>query len=354
MLNNGIIILDGADCAGKTTLAKWFIQNCGARYLHLKLYKDLFMHQVASYRLAERWASRGELVIIDRHWISELAYGDCLRHGVQNPISVRFLDRLFLRSAALTILCVPADSKKHLAYFKENKERRNEMFDEVAVGKVIDYYQWLVGNQEEANFSHHVTDYAAVLRRSLRHRPDFMVYDFEKDGQDLNACGTFMLAQLARARKEQYIGGLDEGTPNFCGHTFMAKSLLVGEMASGDKILYPFSSRDSVLSSSLWLNRALDVLDVSEHELCWVNALDRRLSQKETSIELQELTDRSAYRWEHVVALGRTAARHLKWLGLKEDKDFVKIPHPQWARRFKHFDHRWYTEILGEALGIDR
>jgi len=98
------------------------------------------------------------------------------------------------------------------------------------------------------------------------------------------------------------------------------------------------------------LNRALDKLNVSEHELCFVNALN--LNWGETSVELKSLTDRTKHRWKRVVALGRTAATHLHQLGYAEDKDFVAIPHPQWARRFKYWDPDGYAKILGEAMGI--
>ena len=353
-MTQGIVVLDGADCSGKTTLAKWFIENCGARYLHLGIYKDLFSHQLASYRLAERWASRGELVIIDRHWVSELAYGDSLRDGAQNPVSLIFFDRLFLRSAALNILCVPVDIDEHLSRFKQHKEQRYEMFDLEAVHKVIRYYRWLAGNLDEKELSRSVTNYAAVLREAVVNRPDYRVYDLEADGKDVAGYCRFMLEYLGLMRDQQYIAGLDEKTPNFAGFTEMAKILMVGERAGNKdqrgKIRYPFCSRDDQLSSALWLNRALDNLNISEHELCWVNAFDE--SWTETSTELLELLDEKNYKWEKIVALGQTAATHLSRCGLKEDKDFVKIPHPQWARRFRYRDHQWYTQILGEAMGI--
>ncbi len=351
----GIIVLDGADCSGKTTLARWFIENCGARYLHLGLYKDLFMHQLAAYRLAERWASRGELVVVDRHWLSEAAYGDSLRSGALNPVSLRVFDRLFLRSVALNILCVPSDSEKHLAYFKENKERRNEMFDEVKISKVIRYYKWLAGGYLEGDLAHPVNNYAAVLREHLHDRSDYRVYDFEKDGKDLDAYCKYLLSGMDVLRSTQYLGGLDESTTNFAGLTSSASILMIGERAGG-KVNYPFISRDDKLSSALWLNRALDILDVSEHDLCWVNALNGVgpiESNREISNELLDLLDEKRYTWRKVIALGQTASHHLQVCGWREGHDFVKIPHPQWARRFKYRDRAWYCKMLGEALGLE-
>jgi hypothetical protein len=222
------------------------------------------------------------------------------------------------------------------------------MFDEAAVSKVIQYYRWLAGISEREH-DYHVTNYAAVLRQNFSNRLDFHVYDFKTDGVKLEEYGRFLMSLLSTLRATQYPGGLDERSTNFAGHTRMATTLLVGERAGG-KINYPFGSRDSKLSSALWLNRALDDLDVSEHELCWVNALDG--SWTETSTELLELLDEKAYRWKNIVALGQTAAKHLRSCGLREDKDFLKIPHPQWARKFKYRDFDWYRNLLGEMMGI--
>ena len=351
-VTQGIIVLEGADCSGKTTLARWFIQNRGARYIHLRPSKDVFMRQLASYKLAERWASRGELVVIDRHWISELAYGDCLRNGAREPISLRFFDRLFLRSAAMTMLCVPSDSEKHLAYFKENKDRRNEMYNAESVSKVIRYYQWLAGYSKEQEHEYALTDYAVTLQQSLDQRPDFQVYDFQTEGEDLDAYCEMLLLHLSQLRKSQYPGGLDEETPNFAGCTQTADTLLVGDRAEGPKIRYPFGSHDSIMSPGLWMNRALDLLDVPEHKLCWVNAVG--WPGTETSPELLDLLDDKAYRWKKVVALGQTAGRHLRSCGLAEGKDYAVIPHPRHAGSFKHRDHHWWVMQLEEAMGLDK
>jgi hypothetical protein len=80
------------------------------------------------------------------------------------------------------------------------------------------------------------------------------------------------------------------------------------------------------------------------------NALDQF---GKMSIELETLANDSLHKWQKIMALGRVAASQLHLLGLKEDRDFVTVPHPQWARRFRYRDHQWFTNTLGEALGVN-
>jgi thymidylate kinase len=352
-MNNisGIIVLDGADASGKSTLAKHFVEKYGARYLHCGLYRDVFARHLAAFRLAERWASRGELVIIDRLWLSELSYGDTLRGGAKHPVSARCFDRLLLRAAAVQVICVQKDQQAHLARFIELKKKRDEKFNEEQVSKVIKYYLWLTGEDYKEGAFPSSTKYAVTFRDSLEDRMDVFVLEFEDACRDLEGYATTIINTLHALRLQQNPAGLSRETPNLTGNTNSAKYLLVGERLSHPRFRYPFISRDDQLSSALWLNRALDNLGIPENQLVMTNALEWG-SGKDTSPELQVLVDETRHKWEKIVALGRVAATHLSNLGLKEDWDFAVVPHPQWARRFKYRDHSWYCQVLGEALGL--
>ena len=354
---SGIIVLDGADGVGKSTLANHFIKEYGARYLHCGLYKDVFSRHIACLRLAERWASRGELVVIDRLYLSELAYGDSLRGGAKHPISIRCFDRLLLRMGAVQVICIQKDIQAHLARFVELKKKRDEKFNSQQVFNVMEYFLYLTGNHRENDLACVSTNYAATFRESLNARVDVMVCEFEEQVQHFDSCIEAIINRLHHLRSEQHPAGLSVETPNLCGNTVKADYLIVGEGQPFNndisrKIRYPFISRDDKSSSALWLNRALDNLSIPESKLVLTNAID--LSYWKTSDEVKSLVDESRYKWKRVVALGRVAATRLFELGWKEDHDFVVIPHPRYAVNFKHRDHRWwwYTQVLGEALGV--
>lgn len=350
---SGIIVIDGADASGKSTLARYFVEKHGARYLHCGLYTDVFSRHLAALRLAERWASHGELVVIDRLWLSELAYGDTLRGGAKHPVSARCFDRMLLRMSAVQVICFQRDSLAHLDRFVELKKKREEKFNVEQIAKVIDYYRWMMTDAiEEKDLAIVPTNYAATFADSWSKRPDVIGLEFEDAVKDLDGYANTILNMLRVLRLEQNPAGLSDKTPNITGHTHLAKYLLIGEQASSPRLRYPFISRDDQLSSSLWLNRALDNLDIPENQLVMTNAQDWMKHPDETSDELVSLIDESQYRWDKVVALGRVAATHLGKLGLKEERDFVTVPHPQWARRFKYRDHQWYVKILGQALGV--
>ena len=350
---SGIIVIDGADGSGKSSLAKYFIDVYGARYLHCGLRKDVFMHHLGVLHLAERWASRGELVVIDRLWLSELAYGDSLRKGAKHPIGARCFDRLLLRMAAVQVICIQEDFKAHLQRFIELKKVRQEEFNEDQVAEVIEYFRWLAGYAEEKELNIAPTNYANTFRENLNERPDVWVLEFEDACKDLAGHADLIIGTLGAVRRDQTPLALSDQSQNVTGHTALAKYLLVGEKTSHSALFglrYPFIGRDDQLNASLWLNRALDNLNIPEHHLVMTNALDQF---GKMSIELETLANDSLHKWQKIMALGRVAASQLHLLGLKEDRDFVTVPHPQWARRFRYRDHQWFTNTLGEALGVN-
>ena len=68
-----ILILEGPDGVGKTTLANTFkkIYRKKVYYMHLRVHKNMKLWHTASARLARRKHNDGRLVIMDRHWPSE-------------------------------------------------------------------------------------------------------------------------------------------------------------------------------------------------------------------------------------------------------------------------------------------
>lgn len=104
-----LIIFEGPDGAGKTTLAKAVTERFDADYVHCgpfpqvsaslpHLYVDAMMPAVLGHRN----------IVMDRCWISEKPYGLAYRHGADRiGDRQRLLERLALRCSTIVIQCLP-------------------------------------------------------------------------------------------------------------------------------------------------------------------------------------------------------------------------------------------------------
>jgi thymidylate kinase len=82
-----LIIFEGPDSTGKTTLAKYFAKKLKAAYIHARGHRGLHrvMHKYHENLLecAEATLANGVDVVIDRHWPSERIYGRIFRPETQ-------------------------------------------------------------------------------------------------------------------------------------------------------------------------------------------------------------------------------------------------------------------------------
>lgn len=84
-----ILILEGADCTGKTTLARALCKALNGAYLRSEGYPALCKPEVMSvyYRAVrnlvfENAAVQGRPVVLDRHWPSQVVYGAVLNRPI--------------------------------------------------------------------------------------------------------------------------------------------------------------------------------------------------------------------------------------------------------------------------------
>lgn len=329
----GIIIIEGADAAGKTTLAKYLVEKHGARYIHLGIHKDIWTWQLAALRLAVKW-SKKELVVVDRHWISEQIYGTVFRGGP--AFDARCFDRVWMRYAALTILCVPKDGKKHEAHFQSMRKARPEKFK--SMKEVARYYRQLAyGNPKFKNAYGDRATYVDQLIRSsrIRNRRDFLLYDWNAwfGGPD----GFMEHIALPTLKHLQFSVG-DSEDHNLIGNFHEARYLFVGEALSPKAgTPWPFVWKSTDLSAASWLNNTLRELDFDETRGLWTNALPDDRWLRFILLHMPFLK---------VVAFGRKALERVEdWPG-----DVRYLNHPQWYRRFHHKQPGLFTKHLREAL----
>jgi len=333
--NRGILVLEGADASGKTTLARWLVRHRAARYLHLGPYRDVWKWHVGAYVYAQKLAAAGNLVVVDRHWPSECLYGGVYRGGSAYPVSARVFDRLWLRSAAIYVWCVPSDARRQAReHYARDLAKKGNVYARDKKREVREIIQ-------------HYTDPAArpdddYLTRcsNWKYRPDVIHYDRFKQGNRLSVVADAIIQHLADHRATQHRLGLDPNRPNFAGHANLARYLVVGEAISPRSfrpdVAFPFADRCSNLTAATWLNRALHQLCVPELDLLWCNAEGPELSLLARDPRILNLT---------AIALGRVAERALKDHGWR---DVRPVPHPQWARRFEH--RLDYTRYLKEVF----
>lgn len=141
----GVIVLEGPDGAGKTTLATHLIENYNAEYMHLtwtpELEKQMDSYQFNALTRAEAAVQEGKLVIIDRHWISELIYASVYREGTNYPSLSLDCFNILKNMGALYVMCLPSSTSslhKYLDEFEKLKGKREEMYS--SMEECVDAY----------------------------------------------------------------------------------------------------------------------------------------------------------------------------------------------------------------------
>ena len=340
MKHRGIILLEGADCSGKTALAQHLVDRYDARYLHCRVFTNTWKGHVAMVRLALRWADEG-LVVIDRLWIAELVYGQVYRGGPSYDLGARCLDRVLQRAGTVTVLCVPSDQETQRKRHGVSVDLDTKAYQQVSEAIAL-YADLRYGNVARPG-----DGYLGQLTRYADYacRIDVGVYDLDQHGDQLSSFGKRLLRQLGLLRENQYAAALLSGNQNFTGNTAMARSLVIGDSPSpaGSKLSergprWPFCWNDSS-SAATWLNRALHAFGHNETTTVFTNSYDKEG-------QLSELLER---RWVNVVTLGTKAADRVKKLGFSPTSE---LEHPQHHRRFHHDELADYSRQLSDVLKL--
>lgn len=128
----GIILLEGPDGSGKTTLANRLIEKYGGVYIHAE-YR--FKNKMPLYHAAilrKAWKlSRNQLVIIDRLHISEMIYAKVFRGGSPWLWMTKTFNMVLDMMGACTVLCVPLSVDEGIKWFEAARQERPEMYDDI-------------------------------------------------------------------------------------------------------------------------------------------------------------------------------------------------------------------------------
>lgn len=295
-----LTIFEGPDGGGKSTLAREYAEQTGARYVHFgplphmrrglaRIYAEAMLPAVLGY----------QPVVFDRSWLSERPYAMAFRNGRDRlgPLSQRMLERLALRCGAVVVLCQPP-----LAAVLDTYEQRKRE-------------EYLTAKEQLVQVYGHYT--------ALRSHLPIVYYNYREHlGEHFPsvANGVDQLVRACRSplhpARHQTAGRLD------------APVMLVGESFAqphNHDLLYqwPFASFSSA-GCSQWLTQQLDTARIHESQLLFVNADD---------IPYYEMLH---FRGE-IIALGSKAKEQARTYLAMAKRDEVKpihsCPHPAYWKR---------------------
>jgi hypothetical protein len=314
-----IIILEGPDGVGKTTLGQYMAKRLGADYIHLTYrWPD---HMFEYHTAAIRWAirkSHKRPVIIDRWWPSEALYAAEFRGGSKWSQMGRMMDRVARKHGAIYVYCLPDDLVEYEKRFDKLKTEREEMYDSV-LGVAKRYLKLWSGDAcHEAN-----ENYADLLVRTggVKNREDHVYYTIEKYGHIMDYFTDLVAARSAERVASQLPNSMDN--PNMLGHLKEAQYLFVGEQVNPkyNNLYWPWYDYGH---SSLYLSEALQQVPAREELFMWANARDHdglanRLIKQVVDVKPEI----------KVIAVGSIAAREA---GVPI---FEQVKHPAYVKRFE-------------------
>ncbi len=341
----GLIILDGPDCSGKSTLATAIKKRVEAHGAEAVIHHSIpiegsdcwEVHSKELLAYIHEAFIRNKVVIMDRLFMSEAVYGAVYRGGSVYPYAVRHIDRLLHRFRALRVVCAPPVNVV-IEQHSKAKKLREEMYEDIS--EVATRYRLLwTGLDPKEYDGWHLDakkDYVQwlTLTGGVQDRPGWYHYDFSRDGDlECKHYVEYLINELVEEQKSSKRFTLDPVGLTHTGFANTGSVLLVGDKLAGpNRLSLPFYANSG---SSLYLAKTLHSLQIEENKLTICNINDP--SGLEQTQELIEEID-----FSRVIALGRLAERALLQNCIKFD---AAVRHPQHARRFSYNDNSYETEL---------
>jgi len=187
----GVIVLEGPDACGKTTLSKTILERHGGRYIHLRYQKDKTqLYNFGALRRALRFC-QDQLVVIDRHWLSEEIYSAVYRNGDCDDGGARFSYGVLKALGAVYVMCLPSVEScvaRHAAMHQTGRELYEA---DNRIGQVAEYYHrclWGSSPSSSCNtwptklFIDELAKTGGLVKRC---QGKVLLYDIDEDGKYL-------------------------------------------------------------------------------------------------------------------------------------------------------------------------
>ena len=313
-----IFLCEGPDGSGKSTLcsalaqrlehAGYSVINLHAGYRFKK--QGIFTYHTAILDTAIR--SGADVVVLDRHWISEVVYGPTCRGGSRWPLIGRFMDRILLRCGVTYVRCQPP---VEVCAATVAGRRKDELYPDSARAVYNAY----------TNFYEGLSGYKPVST---------MIYDRSQDSAEKMA--ETLVKQVSQNRQPAFdgkiVGNLD------------ADVCVMGEMLNPktNRARWPFHEYGN---SSLTLAEALAEAKHHESDTFMCNATDAGLAA-----DMLRAKIRISPNVPRIVALGGrafdAAIEAAGWSGV----EVTMVEHPQYIRRFSRRPLSDYAARLRVAI----
>jgi len=300
-----LTIFEGPDGAGKSTIARAYAEQTGARYVHfgpllhvttglMRMHAEAMLPAVLGY----------QDVVFDRSWLSEYPYSTVFRGGRDRmgPVYTRMLERLALRCGGAVVLCLPEQSVAVDNYIRR-RDAGGEYLQKVEqLEKVYDIYTTLKASHRQQD---------PRYRNSL----PTVVYNYEDyHGESIGITAGYLVHQLEMMRTWPH-----DAESTSAGNANAPIVLVSGPFSEHGNLdtyhQWPFSDY-SKAGSSWWLSYQLCKTNVDEIDLYW-RTTDRDLSFLQNSRH-------------KIIALGHMAETALM---TQITRPFAKVDHPEhWSR----------------------
>jgi hypothetical protein len=325
----GLIILDGPDAVGKTTLANRILGGDMSGYIHLTYDpnwddpdRTLWRMQYFTLIKAAWRFSRGLMTVIDRHWMSEQIYARVYRDGSTMNGESRGWDRVIQTLCGVYVICAPDPNSATLRHAKTLQERE-EMYaaDDKILQVATAYYNLWHGTP-----FNETRDYFQQLSgKGMKKRFDAVHYDIDTQSspEKMDDVIAEIYTRLAGLKSTQYQAPF-VGQPNYLGHPRKAEFIFVGEQINPKKTgRWPFIDYGA---SSRAISDVLNELRFDEQRAIWTNAIADDHHVGKLLAYYPDLK---------IIALGGKAWSQLTNLG---HPVHGQVFHPAYAKRFNEMD----------------
>jgi predicted HAD superfamily Cof-like phosphohydrolase/nicotinamide riboside kinase len=176
----GIIVLEGPDGTGKTTLGEKLAKEYNGHYMHLTWSKEI-NERMSSYVLDNLYEaiqrSKNQLVIIDRLHISEVVYAEVFRTG--STLGGQFVSAVTEKLdevGATTVFCVSDSLREYVKRYEKLLTEREEMYTSVPGMKYVASLFAVISKGKDVAWSDNHTPYNLVTKKNIQY--DYTQYDF--------------------------------------------------------------------------------------------------------------------------------------------------------------------------------
>lgn len=146
-----IIILEGPDCGGKSTLAATLADKYGYFVQHLSYNKSMDVKKEHYQALNFALGRKSQNTVLDRHAISELVYSTVFRNGPSYDIFEMF--QKYVLHNVVVVYCNPG---KEVMLEEFAKRKSEEMFE--SNSEIIDAYE-IVMDRLSLSFAFNIINY---------------------------------------------------------------------------------------------------------------------------------------------------------------------------------------------------